>query len=117
MTHSRDLQRAANDLAPPDQELEAQTARDIFCEISLLLNQRGDREMAELANHISRCYGDPDGQEHRDLPAMTLALMGWLRWTTQGELPKGAEASQALGRARCLPAAGEPYRAALRASE
>ena len=117
MTNSRDLQRAANDLASPDRKLEAEAARDIFCEISLLLNQRGDHEMAELAHHISMCYGDPDGQDHRDLPDMTLALMGWLRWTTQGELPKGAEASRALERARCLPAAGEPYRDALRASE
>ena len=81
-----------------EQLTQAKEARDLFSEISELLEHDGQDAMAEFVLYISMCYDDINGQDHRNLDDYTRIALGYFRWQYHNIIPTPEETE---GAARC----------------
>ena len=56
-----------------EQLTQAEQARDLFAEMSQLLEHDGKDLMADFVMYVSECYDDINGQDHRNLDDYTRA--------------------------------------------
>ena len=62
-----------------EQLTQAEEARDLFAEMSQLLEHDGKNLMADFVMYVSECYDDINGQDHRNLDDYTRVTFGYFR--------------------------------------
>ena len=100
-----------------EQFTQAEQARDLFSEISELLQHDGHHAMSEFINHISMCYDDIDGQDHQNLGDYTTVALTYFRRYCHNITPTPAEISCAIRCTQILPEAVRPSLNALTGQE
>ena len=81
-----------------EQFTQAEEARDLYSEMSELLEYDGKNLMADFFLYISECYDDINGQDHGNLDDYTQATLGYFRWQYHNIIPTPEETKSA---ARC----------------
>ena len=81
-----------------EQFTQAEEARDLFAEMSQLLEHDGKDLMADFVMYVSMCYDDINGQDHQNLDDYTRATLGHFRWQYHNIIPTPEEIESA---ARC----------------
>ena len=85
-----------------EQLTQAQEARDLYSEMSELLEYDGQDTMAGFFLYVSECYDDINGQDHRNLDDYTRATLGYFRWQYHNIIPTPEETKSAARCARII---------------
>ena len=78
-----------------EQLTQAEEARDLFAEMSQLLEHDGKDLMADFVMYVSECYDDINGQDHRHLDDYTRATFSYFRWQYHNIIPTPEETKSA----------------------
>ena len=74
-----------------EQLTQAEQARDLFSEMSQLLEHDGKDLMADFVMYVSECYDDINGQDHRNLDDHTRVTFSYFRWQYHNIIPTPEE--------------------------